>query len=186
MNNFNQYNNPRAQQYANAWDQGTYNEIPHQDAWQDYTQFAQNASPQQLQQAHQQVYEQMPAEQRGGILQNLLGGLMQHGVSPQQMGLQNSDPYTMSPADAARVTGYAQQQNPDILHQVFGPGGALSSPWAKLAIAGVAAYAAKQFLGGGFGGGNQGGFGGGNQGGFGGGNQGGSMTGNGSNNNGLL
>ena len=184
MNNFNQDNGQRAQQYANAWDQGTYNEIPHQDAWHNYNQFAQNASPQQLQQAHQQVYEQMPSEQRGGILQNLLGGLMQHGVSPQQMGLQNSDPYTMSPADAARVTSYAQQQNPDILHQVFGPGGALSSPWAKLAIAGVAAYAAKQFLGGGFG--NQAGFGGGNQGGFGGGNQGGSMTGNGSNDNGLL
>ncbi|GHO86217.1 hypothetical protein [Dictyobacter formicarum] len=43
---------------------------------------------------------------------------------------------------------------------MFGPGGALSSPWAKVAIAGVAALAAKQFLGGGFGGGNQGGFGG--------------------------
>ncbi|GCE16955.1 hypothetical protein [Dictyobacter kobayashii] len=172
-----QNNSQFNQQYANAWDQGTYNQIPHQEAWQNYNQFAQNVPPQVFEQAHQQVYEQMPPEQRGGLLQNILGGLTQRGVSPQQMGVQNTDPYTMSPADAARVTSYAQQQQPDVLHQVFSPGGALGSPWAKLAVAGVAAFAAKQFLGGGFGGGNQGGFGG-NQGGFGGGNQ--------NNDNGLL
>jgi hypothetical protein len=136
------------QQYANAWQQGNYNQIPHQEAWQNYNQFAQQASPQELEQAHEQVYAQMPPEQRGGLLQNLLGGLTQRGFSPQQAGVQNTDPYSMSPAEAARVTSYAQQKDPDLLKQIFGPGGALSSPLAKIAVAGVAAYAANRFLGG--------------------------------------
>ncbi|HZR38814.1 MAG TPA: hypothetical protein VFB12_01770 [Ktedonobacteraceae bacterium] len=145
------------QQYANAWDQGSYHQIPEQEAWQNYRQFVQNAPPQMVEQVHQQYYEQMPPQQRGGLMSSLLNGLAQRGVSPQQMGIQNTDPYSMSPYDAARATSYAQQQQPDLLHQILGPGGPLGSTGAKLAVAGVAALAAKQLLGGGgFGGGGGG------------------------------
>ena len=82
-------------------------------------------------------------------MQGLLGGLQQQGYDPQQAGIQNTDPYSMSPQDAARLTGYAQQQNPDLLHQIMGPGGPLGSTGAKMAVAGIAALAAKQILGGG-------------------------------------
>ena len=68
---------------------------------------------------------------------------------PRQAGIQNTDPYSMSPQEGARLTGYVQQQQPDLLHQVMGPGGPLGSTGAKLAIAGIAAFAAKQMLGGG-------------------------------------
>jgi hypothetical protein len=150
--NFQNQNNPQMyQNYANAWDQGTYQQIPHEQAYQNYQQFVQNAPPQAVEQMHQQYYQQMPPQQRGGILENLLGGLAQRGVSPQQIGIQNPNPYTMSPQEAARVTTYAQQQQPDLIDQVLGPGGALGSPMAKIAVAGIAALAAKQFLGGGFG-----------------------------------
>ncbi|TMC35418.1 MAG: hypothetical protein E6I59_02125 [Chloroflexi bacterium] len=44
------------------------------------------------------------------------------------------------------------RQNPDLLHQIMGPGGPLGSTGAKLAVAGIAALAAKQILGGGGGG----------------------------------
>ena len=44
------------------------------------------------------------------------------------------------------------QQNPDLLHQIMGLGGPLGSTGAKLAVAGIAAIAAKQILGGGGGG----------------------------------
>jgi hypothetical protein len=57
----------------------------------------------------------------------------------------------MSPRDAARLTSYAQQSNPHILHQLMGPGGLLSSPEAKMAAAGIVSLAAKQILGGGSG-----------------------------------
>lgn len=146
---FDQNNQQMYQQYANHANQGTYDQIPEQEARQNYGQFIQNAPPQMVQQAHEQYYQQMPQEQRGGLMQGMLAGLMQRGVSPQQMGVQNSDPYSMSPQDAAQVTGYAQQQHPDLLHQVMGPGGPLGSTGAKLAVAGIAAFAAKQMLGGG-------------------------------------
>lgn len=145
---FDQNNQQMYQNYANAWDQGTYGQIPEQEARQNYQQFVQNAPPQVVQQAHEQYYAQMPPQQRGNLMQGLLGSLTQHGYNPQQAGIQNTNPYTMSPQDAARLTAYAQQQNPDILHQVFGPGGPLGSTGAKLAVAGIAAIAAKQLLGG--------------------------------------
>jgi len=39
-------------------------------------------------------------------------------------------------------------QQPDMVHQVLGSGGALGNSLAKAALAGVAAMAAKQFFGG--------------------------------------
>ena len=146
---YDQNNQQMYQQYANHADQGTYSQIPDQEAQQNYTQFVQNAPPQMVQQAHEQYYQQMPPQQRGGLMQGLMGGLMQRGAMPQQMGIQNTDPNTMSPQDAARVTGYAAQQQPDLLHQIMGPGGPLGSTGAKLAVAGIAAFAAKQMLSGG-------------------------------------
>jgi len=67
------------QQYANHADQGTYSQIPEQEARQNYNQFVQNAPPQIVQQAHEQYYQQMPPPQRAG--------LMQRGATPQQMGV---------------------------------------------------------------------------------------------------
>ena len=153
---FDQNNQQMYQRYANAWDQGNYSQLPEHEVRQNYGQFVQNAPQQMVEQAHQQYYEQMPPQQRGGLFQQLLSALIQQGINPQQIGIQNTDPYSMSPSEGARLTGYVQQQNPDLLHQIMGPGGPLSSPIAKMAVAGIAAYAAKQLLGGGgFGGGNR-------------------------------
>ena len=146
---FDQNNQQMYQQYANAWDQGTYGQLPEQEVRQNYRQFVQNAPPGMVEQVHQQYFEQMPPQQRGGLVQGLLGGLMQQGFNPQQAGIQNTNPSSMSPGEAARLTGYAAQQQPDLLHQVLGPGGPLGSTGAKLAVAGIAALAAKQILGGG-------------------------------------
>ena len=144
----NQNNQQQYQQYADQWDQGTMEQMPAQQVHGDYQQFVQNAPPQAFQQAHEQYYQQMPPQQRGGLMQELMGGLAQRGVMPQQMGLpQDVNPQQMSPQQAAQVTGYTQQQQPDLLHQVMGPGGPLGSTGAKLAAAGVLALAAKQFLG---------------------------------------
>ncbi|HZS75381.1 MAG TPA: hypothetical protein VFA41_02105 [Ktedonobacteraceae bacterium] len=145
---FDQNNQQMYQQYANAWDQGNYAQLPEQEVRQNYGQFIQNAPPQVVEQVHQQYYQQMPPEQRGGLMQGLMNGLMQRGINPQQAGIQNTNPYNMSPQEAARLTSYTAQQSPDLLHQVLGPGGPLGSTGAKLAVAGIAALAAKQLLGG--------------------------------------
>ena len=52
------------------------------------------------------------------------------------------------PGALAQAMTQAHQQQPDLLQQVLGPGGALSNPLAKAALAGVAAMAAKQIMGG--------------------------------------
>jgi hypothetical protein len=149
QNNPHYQNNPQQyQQYAQSWDQGTYNQIPEDQARQQYQHFVQNAPPQAIEQVHQQYYNQMPPQQRTNFLQGLVSALTQQGYDPRQAGIQTTDPNRMSPQDAARLTAYAQQQQPDILHQLFGPGGPLGSTGAKLAVAGLAALAAKHFLGG--------------------------------------
>jgi hypothetical protein len=146
MGPFGHNNQQQYQNYANAWDQGTYGQIPEQEARQHYQQFVQNAPPQAVEQAHAQYYAQMPPQERTSVVQALLNSLTQHGYNPREAGIQNTDPNTMSPQDAARLTAYARQKNPDILQQVFGPGGPLHSTAAKLAVAGVLALAAKHFL----------------------------------------
>ena len=47
---FDQQQQPMYQQYANHWDQGTYAQIPEQEAQQNYQQFTQNAPPQMVEQ----------------------------------------------------------------------------------------------------------------------------------------
>jgi hypothetical protein len=144
---YDQNNQQMYQHYANAWDQGDYAQLPEQEAYQNYRQFVNNAPPQMVEQVHRQYFEQMPPQQRGGLMQGLLGALARRGIHPQQMGIQNTNPYSMSPQDASRMVGYAQQQNPDLLHQILGPGGPLGSTGAKVVVAGLVALAAKQLLG---------------------------------------
>src|SRR5260221_11857583 len=105
-----------------------------------------------VEQVHQQYYEQMPQQQQGSLMQGLIGALTQHGYDPQQAGIQNTNPSTMSPGEAARMIGYAQQQNPGLLQQIMGPGGQLGSTGAKMTVKGIAALAAKQMFGGSSGG----------------------------------
>ena len=47
----------------------------------------------------------------------------------------------------ARETARVQQEQPNILQQAFGQGGALSNPIAKAAVAGIAAMAAQRMFG---------------------------------------
>jgi hypothetical protein len=90
---------------------------------------------------HEQYFQQAPREQSGGLIQGLLSGLMQRGMNPQQLGLTNTDPYSMSPQMAAQLATYGQQQQPGLLQEV------MANPAAKMAIAGLASSAAKQILG---------------------------------------
>lgn len=143
-----QFGQNNYQQYANAYDQGgNFDNMNHDDVYNHYQQFAQQTPPDQLYQAHHDYYQQMPQPQRQGLLGGLLNAFQQHGVSPQQAGMQGTEP---TPQNLAAANQYAAK-NPDILQGVFGPGGALSSPIAKAALAGGLAFAAKNFFeGGGF------------------------------------
>ncbi len=146
---FGQLDPNQLQQYANTYQQnGNFDNMSHDDVYNHYQQFAQQTPPDQLYQAHQQYYQQMPQPQRQGLLDGLMNAFQQHGVSPQQAGLQGNNPYEASPNNLAAASQYAAN-NKDILSNVFGPGGALSSPLAKGALAGALALGASKFFGGG-------------------------------------
>ncbi len=115
--------------------------VPHDQVYDHYKQFTQQAPPQQVYDAHQQAYQQIPQDQKSSIFNALLGALAQHGVSPQQAGIQGNDP---TPENIAQANRYISQR-PDLLDSIFGQGGALSSPLAKMVLAGALAVAASKF-----------------------------------------
>ena len=111
-----------------------YNQVAPQLPPQDYQQAAAAAfdrmTPQERQQFAQ--YVQQRAQQQGmGNLGGLLGGSAQ----------QSQDPGAL-----AQAMGQIHQQQPDFLGGLLGQGGALGSPLAKAALAGIAAMAAQRFL----------------------------------------
>ena len=140
----NPWNAQAYQGYNAAYNQGgNFDSWPHQDVYNQYQQMAGQVPSDQLYQAHQQYYNQMPQPQRQGLFGGLLNAFQQHGVDPQQAGIQGNNP---SPENLARGTQYASQ-NPDVLSKVFGPGGSLSSPLAKTALIGGLIFAGKQMFG---------------------------------------
>lgn len=143
----NQNFDPNAyQQYLNAYNNGgNFEQMPPQQVYNHYQQMAQQVPPDQMYQAQHQYYQQMPQEQRQGLFGSLMNAFQQNGVNPQQAGIVGNEP---SPQNLANATQYATQ-NPNMMQNIFGNGGILSNPIAKVALAGGLALAAKNFLGGG-------------------------------------
>ncbi len=136
-------------QWLQNYQSGNTDQVPHDEVHKAYQQYAQNADPQQVQQATQYGYEQVPQQQLPGVASTLLNLFQNHGMSPQAAGVQTTNPQQMTPQDLSNMTQYAHQQKPDALHQLFQPGGTLSNPLVGMALAGALAYGVSQFGGGG-------------------------------------
>ena len=115
------------QQYAQAADQGDYSQIDHNEAAGALQQFAQNAPPELQQRAYAQAFSQMPDDYRQQLVQELPPDVQEK--------LDPSDPQAMA-------QGFAQvtQRRPNLLQEA---GNVLNNPMAKVAVAGLAAVAAK-------------------------------------------
>jgi hypothetical protein len=114
-----------------------YGQVAPQLPAQDYQQAAMAAfermSPQEREQFAQ--YVQRQGQQQGAGGGGLLGSIF--GGAPQQY---------RDPGVLAEARGQGQQRQPDLLGSLLGSGGALGSPVAKAALAGIAAMAAQRFL----------------------------------------
>jgi hypothetical protein len=117
------------QQYAQAAEQGDYSQIDHYQAAGTLQQFAQDAPPDLQQRAYAQAFSQMPDDYRQQFVQELPPDVQEQ--------LDPSDPQAMA-------HGFAQvtQQRPNLLQEA---GNVLHNPVAKVAVAGLAAVAAKHF-----------------------------------------
>jgi len=127
MFEFDQDQEQRFQQYAQAADQGDYSQIDHYEAAGTLQQFAQDAPPDLQQRAYAQAFSQMPDDYRQQFVQELPPDVQEQ--------LDPSDPQAMA-------QGFAQvtQQRPNLLQEA---GNVLHNPMAKVAVAGLAAVAAK-------------------------------------------
>ena len=127
MFGFDQDEEQKFQQYAQAADQGDYSQIDHNQAAGTLQQFAQNAPPDLQQRAYAQAFSQMPDDYRQQFVQELPPDVQEQ--------LDPSDPEAMA-------QGFAQvtQQRPNLLQEA---GNVLHNPIAKVAVAGLAAVAAK-------------------------------------------
>lgn len=131
---------PQLGQWIQNYQSGNTAQVPHDQVGQAYSQWAQQASPQQVQEATNYGYQQVPPQQLPAVGNSFLNMFQQHGLNPQAAGVQTTNPQQMSPQDVARMHTYAQQQQPDALKKLFQPGGTLSNPLVGLAAAGALAY----------------------------------------------
>ena len=128
---FDQNNQQAYQQYSQAYDNGNYNNIDPNQAMGHFQQFVQNAPPDMQQQVYQQHFEQMPYDQRVQFAQQM----------PQQYGFNPNDPSGMA-------QGFQQmgQQQPNMLSQLLGQGGAFGNPMASAGLGGLVGLAAKAVM----------------------------------------
>ena len=129
---FDQANQPLYQQYAQAYDSGQPSGLDHGQMLDHVTQFLQKAPPSMQQGVLQQVFSQMAPQQRQSFA----------GQVPNQFPMDPQNPNQM--AQSFQQMG---QQKPELLGQLLGPGGLMSSPLAQMALTGIAGLAAKQMMG---------------------------------------
>ena len=107
------------------------------EARESYGQLATRLPNDEYEQSAEAAFSRLSPEQRrqfGQWLQERTGG--QTNISA-----------TDDPRQLAQATSRVQQENPNLLQQAFGEGGALSNPIAKMAVAGIAAMAAQRLFG---------------------------------------
>ena len=128
---FDQNNAGMYQQYADAYQSGNTSGLDHGQMLDHVSQFLQNAPPGMQSGVLQQVFNQMSPQQRSSFAQQM----------PSQFGMDPNNPQQM--AQSFQQMG---QQRPDLLGQLLGPGGMMSSPMAKMALTSIAGLAANEML----------------------------------------
>jgi hypothetical protein len=126
------------QQYA----QGNVANIPHDEVASAFNQWTSQAPPSQQEAAIEHAFSQASTAQRSDIGSTLINLFMQHGLNPQDAGVQTTNPNQMNPQDLARLTTYAQQKDPSTIQQL------LSNPLVGMIISAALSYALQRFLGG--------------------------------------
>ena len=82
--------------------------------------WAQQASPQHVQDTTTQAV-QPPPEHQAGFIEHITDWFHQHGIKPADAGVPTNDPKQMTPQDAGQLAGYAHEQNPDVIKGLFSP-----------------------------------------------------------------
>ena len=128
---FDQNNQQTYQQYSQAYQSGDYNGIDQNQAIGNMQQFMQNAPADMQQQVYQQHFEQMPYDQRTQFAQQM----------PQQYYADPNDPQTM-----AQNFHQMGQEQPNMLSQMFGQGGASDNTMGQGMLGGMVGAVAQHMM----------------------------------------
>ena len=151
--------NPQAQQDLQGYVQRYQHGPPHegysdQEVLQRYQQVAPQLPAQDFQKAAEQAFNNMPPDQRMQFGQYVQQQLQAQGMPTQGFGQNGGQMYQDASYLAQQATQLHQQQ-PGLLGQLLGSGaggngsgGLLANPAAKAALAGIAAMAISNAMGG--------------------------------------
>jgi hypothetical protein len=160
------------QDFVNRYQQSPQG-VSQQEALNNYHQVAPQLPPNVYQQAAQDAFARMTPEERMQFGRYVAQQTQQQGYNFIDMNQDGIDDRLQDPDFLAQKTTQVEQEEPGLLGRLFGGGndepqgaapmsppatessseGILSSPWAKGALGGIAAYGAARMLGGGSGGG---------------------------------
>jgi hypothetical protein len=126
------------------FDQGQHAQIPDEQVHQGYRDVASQVSPADYQQSAEQAFGNLSPEERAQFAEFLRQKAADHGVSTPAL---DGTPSATDPGALAAATTAVHQQDPNLLQQMFAPGGTFSSPVAKMVLLGITAFAAKRLSG---------------------------------------
>ena len=135
------------EEFVNRYNSGPPSEgYTDQEVANRYGEIAPRLPPQDYQQAAREAFERMSPQERAEFGRYVEQQAKQR--NPSIGDLFGRGPRQHEDAGAlARGTTRVQQEQPDLLGGLLGPGGMLGSPIAKAALAGIAAVAAQRYLG---------------------------------------
>jgi hypothetical protein len=139
----------KVQDFINRYQQGAPADgIDAQETADHYQQIAPQLPTDVYRDSARDAFDRLSPQEREQFSAWLRERASQQGVAlPGQL----SDPRAaqqaaQSPSSMADALSQVQQDQPNVLQQIFGEGGALSNPIAKAAVAGIAAMAAQRLM----------------------------------------
>ena len=125
-----------------SFTQGQHDQVSDTDIHESYGQVAATLPQDQYVQAARDAFEKLTPEQRQQFASQLQAQAPAQGVSTPAV--QSASP---DPASLATAVGDVHAQQPNLLQQMFAPGGIFSDPAAKAALLGITAMAAQRLMG---------------------------------------
>lgn len=125
---------------------GNHDAVSNQDASTAFNHVATTLSPEEFQQVAADAYQKLTPAQRSEVADYLQRQAQQQGTTVAT-NLPAPSVAANDPGALANATAQIQAQEPNLLQQLFAPGGAFSSPIAKAAVLGITAMAAQRLMG---------------------------------------
>ena len=126
---------------VSKFNQGQHDQVPDSQVQQTYGQVAGQLPQDQYLQAARDAFDKLTPQQRQQLAQELQARAQQAGIN-----VPSTQSVKPDPGSLATAVSDVHAQQPNLLQQLFAPGGVFSSPIAKAALLGITAMAAQRLM----------------------------------------